>query len=167
MRLNPGSIKPGLSLGHLRGRRTDEAPTPAFRHALPRPHRGASSDDGEQLVPFGFRQRNGTTRPAVDPRLQERNDHAKFALAIAAAGTALPLAVPTAADAARPRHHYPHHYVHPCHRHNGTAGALIGGGAGALAGAAVTHGAAGPIVGGVGGALLGRHIERHNSRYRC
>jgi hypothetical protein len=88
----------------------------------------------------------------------------KFILALAAASVAMPLA--TSPADARVRH-YRHHYYHTCHRHNGTTGAIIGGGAGALAGAAVTHGAAGPIIGGVGGALLGRHIQRHNSRYRC
>ena len=88
----------------------------------------------------------------------------KFILALAAASVAMPLA--TSPADARVRH-YRHHYYHTCHRNNGTTGAIIGGGVGALAGAAVTHGAAGPIVGAAGGALLGRHIQRHNSRYRC
>ena len=89
----------------------------------------------------------------------------KFILALAAASVSVPLALPGAADA-RVRH-YQHHYYHVCHRNNGTTGTIIGGGVGALAGAAVTHGIAGPIIGGVGGALLGRHIQRHNSRYYC
>ena len=84
-------------------------------------------------------------------------------LALAAISLSVPIASP--ADA-RVRH-YRHHYYHVCHRNNGTTGTIIGGGVGALAGAAVTHGIAGPIIGGVGGALLGRHIQRHNSRYRC
>jgi hypothetical protein len=89
----------------------------------------------------------------------------KIILALVAVSAAMPLTPASMADA-RTRH-YRHTYYHTCHRHNGTTGALVGGGVGALAGAAVTHGAAGPIVGAAGGALLGRHIQRHNSRYRC
>jgi hypothetical protein len=89
----------------------------------------------------------------------------KIILTLAAISLAAPVVVPTAADA-RVRH-YQHHYYRVCHRNNGTTGTIIGGGVGALAGAAVTHGIAGPIIGGVGGALLGRHIQRHNSRYYC
>ena len=77
----------------------------------------------------------------------------KIMMALAAMSVVAPLAAPTPADA-RVRH-YRHHYYHTCHRKNGTTGA------------AVTHGSTGPIVGGVGGALLGRHIQRHNTRYRC
>jgi hypothetical protein len=56
-----------------------------------------------------------------------------------------------------------YHRVYRHHCHHGTTGALIGGGAGALVGSAVTHGIAGPIVGAAGGALLGRHIARHSN----
>jgi uncharacterized protein YcfJ len=93
----------------------------------------------------------------------------KLILAITATTLALPATtLPTAADAARHRTYHHHYYSRTCHRHTGTTGAIIGGGAGALVGHAVTgHGLAGPIVGGVGGALLGRHIQRHGSRYRC
>lgn len=90
----------------------------------------------------------------------------KLVLAITAATVALPVAIPTPADAAR--HRTNHYYYRTCHRHNGTTGAIVGGGAGALVGHAVTgHGLAGPVIGGVGGALLGRHIQRHSSRYAC
>jgi uncharacterized protein YcfJ len=88
----------------------------------------------------------------------------KFVLAITAASMAMPMAFSAPAEGAR---RSTHHYYRTCHRHRGTTGAIIGGGAGALLGGAVTHGAAGPIAGAVGGALLGRHIQRHNSRYRC
>jgi uncharacterized protein YcfJ len=86
-------------------------------------------------------------------------------LALSAATLLTPVAV-SPADAARHRHHYSHYR---CTHRGGTTGAIVGGGAGALVGHAVTgHGLAGPIVGGVGGALLGRHIERHSARNtRC
>jgi hypothetical protein len=82
--------------------------------------------------------------------------------------TALSMTLPLAAGPAdaqyrarTQRYHHTNYYHHHCH--HGTTGALIGGGAGALVGSAVTHGIAGPIVGGVGGALLGRHIARHSN----
>ena len=88
----------------------------------------------------------------------------RLVLALTAASMAMPVALPTYADGAT-RHR--HHYVRTCHRHGGTTGAIIGGGAGALIGHAVIGGGlAGPIIGGAGGALLGRHIERHR-HYRC
>ena len=89
----------------------------------------------------------------------------KLAFALCAASVSLTAVAPTAADAARHRHHY---YRSTCRPHGGTTGAIVGGGAGALIGHAVTgHGLAGPIVGGVGGALRGRHIERHSGRNGC
>jgi hypothetical protein len=87
----------------------------------------------------------------------------KLIFALTAAAVTLPVAVSTPADAARHRHYY----ARTCHHHGGTAGAIIGGGTGALVGSAVTHGIAGPIVGAAGGALLGRHIERHSKPRRC
>jgi outer membrane lipoprotein SlyB len=80
--------------------------------------------------------------------------------------TALSMTLPvvaTPADAQYRARTQRYHHVqrHRCFRGNGTSGALIGGGTGALIGSAVTHGIAGPIVGAAGGALLGRHIERH------
>jgi len=79
--------------------------------------------------------------------------------------TALSMTVPMVASPADAQYRAPtryhHYYSHRCFRGHGTSGALIGGGAGALIGAAVTHGIAGPIVGAAGGALLGRHIQRH------
>ena len=85
----------------------------------------------------------------------------KMLIGLCAVSMAMPVAM-TPADAqyrARTSRYYHRH-----HCHHGTTGALIGGGAGALVGSAVTHGATGPIVGAVGGALLGRHIARHR---RC
>ncbi|HEX4739346.1 MAG TPA: hypothetical protein VH331_17495 [Allosphingosinicella sp.] len=88
----------------------------------------------------------------------------KLVLALTAAAVALPAATP--ADAARHRHYSRYHHVYyagrRCPGHSGTTGAIVGGGAGALVGSAVTHGIAGPVIGGVGGALLGRHIGRTN-----
>lgn len=86
----------------------------------------------------------------------------KLILAVTAAVVALPVATP-----ANARHHRHHHYYYAgrtrrCPGHSGTTGAIVGGGAGALVGSAVTHGIAGPVIGGVGGALLGRHIGRTN-----
>jgi hypothetical protein len=89
----------------------------------------------------------------------------KILLAFAALSVAAPVAAPTAAGA-RVRPKSPPN-LNTCHRNKGTTGMIVGGAAGALAGAAVTHGSTGPIVGAAGGALLGRHIQRHNSRYRC
>lgn len=82
--------------------------------------------------------------------------------------TALSMTLPMTASPAdaqsryrAPPQRYYHVYRHHCH--HGTTGALIGGGAGALIGSAVTHGIAGPLVGAAGGALLGRHIARHSN----
>ena len=93
-------------------------------------------------------------------------------MALAATTTVLAAATPIAADA-RTRHHYRTSHVYAgtngryyCHRGHGTTGAIIGAGAGALLGAAVTHGAAGPIAGAVGGGLLGRHVARHTVHCR-
>lgn len=89
-----------------------------------------------------------------------------FTLTAAVAALVVPTVASAPADA-QTRHHYVshhrnvHHYRHRCFRGHGTTGLLVGGGAGALIGSAVTHGAAGPIVGAAGGALLGRHIQRH------
>jgi|SRR6185312_4248517 uncharacterized protein YcfJ len=94
-------------------------------------------------------------------------------MALAATASVLAAATPVTADA-RTRHHY-HRTSHVyrgsngryyCHRGNGTTGTIIGAGAGALLGAAVTHGAAGPIAGAVGGGLLGRHIGRRTVHCR-
>jgi uncharacterized protein YcfJ len=93
-------------------------------------------------------------------------------MALAATASVLAAATPVTADA-RTRHHYRTHHVYRgsngryyCHRGSGTTGTIIGAGAGALLGAAVTHGAAGPIAGAVGGGLLGRHIGRHTVHCR-
>ena len=88
----------------------------------------------------------------------------KMLIGLTALSMTLPMAASPADAQYRARAHRYHHVTYRCHRGNGTTGALIGGGAGALVGSAVTHGIAGPIIGGVGGALLGRHIERHR---RC
>jgi uncharacterized protein YcfJ len=87
----------------------------------------------------------------------------KFLIGLCAVSMAMPVATSPADAQYRARTHRYHH-VHRRHCHHGTTGALIGGGAGALIGSAVTHGATGPIVGAAGGALLGRHIARHR---RC
>ena len=89
----------------------------------------------------------------------------KVIIGLTALSMSLPVAI-TPADAQYRARSQRHHHVYRCHR-GGTTGALIGGGAGALVGSAVTHGAAGPIVGAVGGALLGRHIAHRNTRPRC
>ncbi|MBS0502515.1 MAG: hypothetical protein JSS55_01690 [Proteobacteria bacterium] len=83
----------------------------------------------------------------------------KLMIATSIAVALAPVAA-TSADARtyRARHSYHHR---GCVRGHGTTGLLVGGGAGALIGSAVTHGAAGPIIGAAGGALLGRHIQRH------
>jgi hypothetical protein len=94
--------------------------------------------------------------------------------ALAAAASIIGSIAPTAA-AARSRHHHSYataHIYHGkngryyCRRGDGTVGTIVGAGAGALVGAALTHGAAGPIIGAVGGGLLGRHIGRHTVRCR-
>ena len=97
----------------------------------------------------------------------------KSLLALTATASIVAAAAPVAADARTRHHHYTSHRVYRgtngryyCHRGNGTEGTIIGAGAGALAGAALTHGAAGPILGAVGGGLLGRHIGRHNIHCR-
>lgn len=88
----------------------------------------------------------------------------KMLLGFAAFSMTLPVAVTPADGQYRARAQRHHHVVRRCHRGHGTTGMLVGGGAGALIGSAVTHGAAGPIIGAAGGALLGRHIQRHR---RC
>jgi outer membrane lipoprotein SlyB len=86
----------------------------------------------------------------------------KLLIGLTALSMTLPMAVSPADAQYRARTQRYHHYHHArCFHGNGTSGALIGGGTGALIGSAVTHGIAGPIVGAAGGALLGRHIERH------
>lgn len=88
----------------------------------------------------------------------------RMLIGLTALSMSLPVAIAPADAQSRYRaapqryHHYSRH-----HCRHGTTGALIGGGAGALVGSAVTHGATGPIVGAVGGALLGRHIARHSN----
>ena len=88
----------------------------------------------------------------------------KLLLGLTALSMTVPVALSPADAQYRASTHRYHHVYYRCHRHGGTTGAIIGGGAGALVGSAVTHGIAGPIVGAAGGALLGRHIERHS---RC
>ena len=94
-------------------------------------------------------------------------------LAFAATASVLAAAAPVAADAQTRHRTYRTSQVYRgadgryyCRRGRGTTGAIIGAGAGALVGAAVTHGAAGPIVGAVGGGLLGRHVGRHTVHCR-
>jgi hypothetical protein len=87
----------------------------------------------------------------------------KILVGLCAVTMAMPVATSPADAQYRARSHRYHH-VYRRHCHSGTTGALIGGGAGALVGSAVTHGVAGPLVGAAGGALLGRHIARHR---RC
>ena len=93
-------------------------------------------------------------------------------LALAASTSVLAVAAPVPAEA---RHHYRHYYSrvyrgssarYSCRRGDGVQGTLIGAGAGALLGAALTHGAVGPIVGAVGGGLAGNSIGRHTVRCR-
>jgi hypothetical protein len=94
-------------------------------------------------------------------------------LALAATASVVAAAAPVAADA-RTRHRtYTTSHVYRgtngryyCRRGDGTVGTIVGAGAGALVGAAVTHGAVGPILGAVGGGLLGRHIGRHTVHCR-
>lgn len=95
-------------------------------------------------------------------------------LALAASASLVAATVPTAAEA-RHHHHRTYRTSHVyrgysgryyCHRGDGTEGTIVGAGAGALVGAALTHGAAGPIIGAVGGGLLGRHIGRHTVHCR-
>ncbi|MGZ3171639.1 MAG: glycine zipper 2TM domain-containing protein [Croceibacterium sp.] len=97
----------------------------------------------------------------------------KSILALAATASIVAAAAPVAVEARTHHRHYTSSHVYRgtngryrCHRGNGTQGTIIGAGAGALAGAAVTHGAAGPIIGAVGGGLLGRHIGRHTVHCR-
>jgi outer membrane lipoprotein SlyB len=86
----------------------------------------------------------------------------KLLIGLTALSMTMPVAVTPADAQYRARtHRYHHVQSRRCFRGRGTSGALIGGGAGALIGSAVTHGIAGPIVGAAGGALLGRHIQRH------
>jgi hypothetical protein len=95
-------------------------------------------------------------------------------LALTVSASLVAAALPTAAEA---RHHYHRAYSttrfyhgrggrYYCRRGDGTVGTIVGAGAGALVGAALTHGAAGPIIGAVGGGLLGRHIGRHTVHCR-
>jgi uncharacterized protein YcfJ len=93
-----------------------------------------------------------------------RFDMRKMLIGLTALSMTLPLAASPADAQYRARSQRHHHVTYRCRPHGGTTGALIGGGAGALVGSAVTHGIAGPIIGAAGGALLGRHIERHR---RC
>lgn len=86
----------------------------------------------------------------------------KLLIGLTALSMTMPVAMTPADAQYRARaQRYHHYYRHHCH--HGTTGALIGGGAGALVGSAVTHGIAGPLVGAAGGALLGRHIARHSN----
>jgi hypothetical protein len=87
----------------------------------------------------------------------------KLIIGLTALSMSLPVAMTPADAQYRARTQRYHHYQHRRHCHHGTTGALIGGGAGALVGSAVTHGIAGPLVGAAGGALLGRHIARHRN----
>lgn len=99
-------------------------------------------------------------------------------LALAAtASVAAATAAPLPADA-RTRHYHHRTYTtsrvyrgrngrYYCRRGDGTVGTIVGAGAGALVGSAITHdGLAGPVLGAVGGGLLGRHIGRHTVRCR-
>jgi hypothetical protein len=95
-------------------------------------------------------------------------------MALAATASVVAATAPVAADA-RTRHHRTYATSHVyrgtngryyCRRGNGTVGTIVGAGAGALVGAAVTHGSTGPILGAVGGGLLGRHIGRHTVHCR-
>ena len=89
----------------------------------------------------------------------------KLLLGLTALSMTMPIAVTSADAQTRYRSSTQrYYYTHRRHCHHGTTGALIGGGAGALVGSAVTHGATGPIVGAIGGALVGRHSARHR---RC
>lgn len=92
---------------------------------------------------------------------------------VAASVSLVAITVPTAAEARHHYHSYRTSHVYRgyngryfCHRGHGTVGTIIGAGAGALIGSALTHGAAGPIIGAVGGGLLGRHIGRHTVHCR-
>ena len=88
----------------------------------------------------------------------------KFLLALTAISMTMPVTITPADAQTRYRSNTQrYHYYHRRHCHHGTTGALVGGGAGALVGSAVTHGIAGPLVGAAGGALLGRHIARHSN----
>ena len=98
-------------------------------------------------------------------------------LALSAATLTVPaLAVPTTPAVAQERYHgktwrgsdgrtY-------CRKSNGTAGLIVGGAAGALAGRAVDGGRSrttGTVLGAAVGALLGRHVQRNvvSSRRYC
>jgi hypothetical protein len=54
-----------------------------------------------------------------------------------------------------------------CKRSDGTTGLIIGGGAGALLGGAVSDGIGGALIGGALGALLGRSVDRNRDDIRC
>ena len=90
-------------------------------------------------------------------------------LALAASASVVAAVAPLQVEART--HHYRHVYRgassrYSCRRGDGVQGTVIGAGAGALAGAALTHGAAGPIIGAVGGGLLGNHIGRRTVHCR-
>ena len=94
-------------------------------------------------------------------------------LALAASASILATAAPLPVEARTHHRHHARSHVYRgsngryyCRRGDGVQGTVIGAGAGALAGAALTHGAAGPIIGAVGGGLLGNHIGRRTVRCR-
>ena len=92
----------------------------------------------------------------------------KFLIALTAAAVALPATVVPMSAGARDYHrgHY-RHYARRCTHSGGTTGAVVGTGAGLLAGRGILgHGALGTVAGGVGGFFAGRAIDRTVTAHR-
>lgn len=89
-------------------------------------------------------------------------------LSLAALATAIPaVVVPTSAGARTYHRGHYSHYRGRCTHSGGTTGAVVGTGAGLLAGRGVLgHGALGTVAGGVGGFFAGRAIDRTITAHR-
>jgi outer membrane lipoprotein SlyB len=99
----------------------------------------------------------------------------KLILAASALTLTVPVVLPSAAMAHRTGYSHSHRmqpqsYATYCRKRSGTAGLVLGGAAGALAGREIDGGRSrttGTILGGAVGALLGRHVERNALSRRC